>query len=330
LWVKRDLEQKSDTVEELQHGLSEIPEVLEILEAYLHPEQEPSLAIRSVYGQWFPCLAVLDPQWTAKNVEKIFPPEQKYHQLRAAAWDSYVAFSRVNDQAFDLLTQEYEYAVRKLRKEQIEKINLSQPEQGLCQHLMCLYWRGKLDLRQPEGLLNQFFELAHDTLRGYALEVVGRSLNNTQEAIAPEILERLKLLWENRLTTAQNSQNISLYSVELSAFGWWFGCGKFDQYWAISQLQQVLELINHVNPDFLVVEQLAEIAEITPKSAVECLKLMIENDPKSWSVFNWHNETTTILKKTLKSSNQQAIRIAKELIDSLADRGHEEFTELLI
>lgn len=328
LWINRHLQQTPEGLEKLQLGLAVIPEVLQILDKNLQIETQLSVGIRSVYGQWFPWLAILDYQWTAENVSKIFPQEPKYNKLRLAAWESYVTSARVNEQAFELLKEEYHYAIQQLKPEVREKSKYTQSEQGLCQHLMSLYWHGKLDLEQPEGLLTQFFALAPDSLRGYALEVIGRSLHNTQEAIAPSILKRLQLLWEKRIATARNSQQPTLYSSELATFGWWFSSGKFDQSWTVVQLQQVLELVHHVNPDFLVIEKLAQMAVTIPKSAAECLKLMIENDHKSWSIFSWHDATQVILIQAMESNNQAAKQIAKEVINILDKRGHEEFNSL--
>ncbi|HEY9795044.1 MAG TPA: hypothetical protein V6D30_05325, partial [Leptolyngbyaceae cyanobacterium] len=75
-----------------------------------------------------------------------------------------------------------------------EKQQLAKPDERLAQHLMTLYWRGKLNLDNLEGLLTRFYAKAPDALRGYALEFVGRSLRNTKEAIEPQILNQLQLL----------------------------------------------------------------------------------------------------------------------------------------
>ncbi|MBD2387318.1 hypothetical protein [Cylindrospermum sp. FACHB-282] len=332
LWIRRHWELTSEGAGQLERGFEEMPEVRQVLDEHLRPEQESSLAIHSVYGQWFPSLILLDLHWASENVEKIFPQAQTLSNLRFAAWESYVSFSRVNDKCFDLLQAEYRHTIEGLNGKQ----QLTKSDESLAQHLMALYWRGKLDLHEPGGLLAQFFDLAPSALRGYALQIVGRSLQHTQNAIptassakVPQILKRLQLLWESRLEIARNSTEPSLYATELAAFGWWFGSGKFDNSWAIAQIKLVLEVVDQVDSDFLVLERLATLADVLPESAVECLKLMINKDHKGWGIYSWHDEIKTILAKAIQGSNDTAKQTAKALIHRLAERGHWEFRDLL-
>ncbi|MHC5763961.1 hypothetical protein, partial [Nostoc sp.] len=239
----------------LQRGFDEMPEVRQVLDEHLNPDIEPSLAIRSVYGQWFPWLALLDQLWANQSIKKIFPQDETFSNLRRAAWESYINFSGIYDNAFDLLHEEYRYAVEQINTTLIERQKLTHTDEGLADHLMTFYWRGKLNLDESGGLLTRFFELASDALRGYALEFVGRSLKKTENEIDPEILNWLQLLWGKRLETACNSTEPNSYTTELAAFGWWFGSGKFDDAWAIAQIKQILELIGKVEPDFLLLER---------------------------------------------------------------------------
>jgi hypothetical protein len=49
------------------------PEAKAVLEAHLDVERDPSLAIRSVYGEYFPWLYVYDPAWALGLVDRLFP-----------------------------------------------------------------------------------------------------------------------------------------------------------------------------------------------------------------------------------------------------------------
>jgi hypothetical protein len=328
LWLRRNFEQTSAGTTRLARGFDEMPEVRLVLDKYLHKDQNSALAIHSVYGQWFPWLALLDPQWTTQNIERIFPQEPTLNNLRLAAWESYINFSRVHDYAFDLLYAEYSYQVGQLNTNLQEKSKLTKSDQSLVQHLINLYWRGKLNL-QPDGLLEQFFKLASDEMRGYGLELVGRSLYNSQHTIEPQVLNRLQLLWEQRLATAKSSDFPSAFVGELATFGWWFSSGKFDDGWAVSQFKQVFALVEKIEADFLVLERLSLIAEKMPESALECLKLMITQDKKGWGIYGWHEEIKNILHKALKSNKDGVKKTAKMLINGLGERGHWEFRDLL-
>ncbi|MCU4139055.1 MAG: ATP maltotriose and DNA-dependent transcriptional regulator MalT, partial [Thermodesulfobacteria bacterium] len=78
LWVRNHLEERQK-----YHGFDSMLEVKAVLEKHLNPSYDPSLAIRSVYGQWFPWLVYLDRKWAKEKVSQIFPIENS--NLRDAA-----------------------------------------------------------------------------------------------------------------------------------------------------------------------------------------------------------------------------------------------------
>jgi hypothetical protein len=217
LWIRRHFEQTGDGAKALVRGFDEMPEVRQVLDTHLNPDQEPSLAIRSIYGRWFPWLILIDPNWATQNVAKIFPQDEILSDLRIAAWESYIIFCPVYNNVFEVLHEEYRYAVERINATESEKRTQRDPDHYLAQHLMTLYWRGKLSLEQPNGLLTRFFELAPDELRGDSLEFIGRSLRNTNEEIELRILNQLQLLWEQRLDTARKATSPISHASELAA-----------------------------------------------------------------------------------------------------------------
>ncbi len=329
LWIRRHFEQLPESAEQLQRGFDEMPEVREVLDEHLNLQIEPSLAIRSVYGQWFPWLGLLDRHWANQSVGKIFPQDETFNNLRRAAWETYIKFSGAYDDIFDLLQEEYSYAVEHINTTSIEQQKLTRIDEGLANHLMSLYWYGKLTLDEPRGLIIRFFELASDKLRSYALESIGRGLENAENEIDPQILNNLQLLWKSRLETACNSTQPISFTAELAAFGWWFGSAKFEDCWAISQIKQIIELVGKVDPDFLVLKRLTILADMMPESVVECLELMIKKDKSEWGIYGWRDETKTILSKVIQSNSDQARQTAVDIIQYLGKRGNLEYRELL-
>jgi hypothetical protein len=329
LWIRRHFEQTADGAEALVRGFDEMPEVRQVLDTHLNPNQEPSLAIRSIYGRWFPWLILIDPNWATQNVAKIFPQDETSSDLRLAAWESYIIFCPVYDNVFEVLHEEYRYAVEQINATESEKRTQRDPDHYLAQHLMTLYWRGKLSLEQPNGLLTRFFELAPDELRGDSLDFIGRSLRNTNKEIELQILNQLQLLWEQRLDTARKATSPISHASELAAFGWWFVSGKFDDSWAIAQLKEVLELVGKIEPEHLVVKRLAALADAMPAPAVEFLRLLLEGDKGIWRIYGWRDEARTILTTALQGNNDQTRQIAIALINRLGEQGYLEFGELL-
>ncbi|MCI0408113.1 MAG: hypothetical protein L0191_06025 [Acidobacteria bacterium] len=329
LWVRRHIEKESDGNERVARGFDEMPEVRDVLEAHLDPARDSSLAIRSVYGRWFPWLVLLDSGWATSSVRKIFPTEEGLENLRDAAWETYIIFCAPYDNVFDVLREEYGRAVERIDAPRPERRQSADPREGLSEHLMTFYWRGKLDLGGPGGLIARFFVKAPGALRRHAVEFVGQSLRSTEGAVAPEILARLQALWLWRTDAARGATPTTSHSTELGAFGWWFASGKFDDSWSTTQLTEVLRVASKADPDHLVVERLATLAPAMPMAAVECLSLMIEGEKEGWGIHSWREHMRSIVTAAIQSTDDSAREAAVALVHRLGALGHLDFQDLI-
>ncbi len=329
LWVRRHILAEPNGEQRVVRGFAEMPEVRDVLDVHLHPDRDPSLAVRAVYGQWFPQLVLLDEEWVNRNVLRIFPTAESQCELRDAAWETYLAFHMVYDNVYPLLQEEYRRAVERIGSARSTVWRVADPDEQLAGHLMTLYWRGKLGLGDPEGLLTRFFDKADDALRGRALAFVGRALRATEEEVPSEIIVRLQELSRWRLETAQTAESAASHIEELSAFGWWFVSGKFDDRWAMTQLREALELSGWAEPDHLVVERLAELATQMPFLAVRCLTLMAESGRPGWHLHGWKQAPRTILAAAIDGSDQAAREAAIDEVHRLGARGHLAYRDLL-
>lgn len=324
LWVRRHLEQEPDGKDKLQRGLEEMPEVHEVLEAHLDPAREPSLAIRAVYGQWFPWLVLLDPNWARTNAAKIFPRDPESEAFFESAWNTYIAFCRPYDDVWEILRPFYRLAVDRIGRRDDTRW-LADPDGKLAEHLMVFYWRGKISLDDP--LFADFWGKSPDIVRAHALQFVGQALKQTEEDIPPEILHRLKQLWEWRLSEAKKAQRPSDFEKEIAAFGWWFVSGKFDVCWALDRLFTSLQIVHRTDPAHTVLEHLAKIAETHPLKAVCCLRLIAEGDREGWEIYASRDHVRKILQLGLQDPN--ARREAERIINYLGSRGFLGFKDLL-
>ena len=328
LWVRRNLEKSPDGTALLERGFEEMPEVREVLEAHLDPTKDPAVAIRSVYGQWFPWLALLDRNWAEEHIPTIFPSDEPLHHLRDAAWETYVIFCRPYDDPFEMLQEEYRRAIARLGEDNTKWRNTYNAEEHLADHLMTFYWRGKIPLDDPESLLVQFYEKASDKVCFHAMDFIGRILQDA--AISEEILNRPASLWEYRLAETKASDSPSSHESEIAAFGWWFVSGKFEDDWALNQLTEVLRLVGTVDlADREVVGRLADLMSLRPKQAITCLRLMVEGAKESWRVQGWGNYLRKILQTAIQDPDHEIQQAAVQLIHLLGARGYSEFRELL-
>lgn len=330
LWVRRDFERRPNAKELLGRRLEEMPEVQRILERHLDPTIDPSLTTRSVYGRWLPWLQLVDRTWVEKNLCKIFPAHENLRNLRNCAWRTYIVHCEPYNEIFDLLITEYFYAVEHIGDHLFGGSHLGDPDERLANHLMALYWRGRLSLTEENGLLQRFYTRASDKLRGYAATFVGRSLANDTGDVSSEVIEKLKALWTARLTAGGTGSSTASYVEEMAHFGWWFVSKKFDDDWAILQLLESLKVAGRTEPDDLVVERLAQLSRTMPGKTVECLALIVEGDVEGWDILGWRDDARKVLGAAICSTDQAARNLATDLIHKLGSRGYFEFRELLI
>lgn len=329
LWVHRHLEELPDSEQRLERGFDEMPEVRDILDKHLDVARDPSLAVRSVYGQWFPWLVLLDKSWTRGRVWRIFPSGEFEKRYRDAAWETYVIFCSPYDEVFEVLRNQYLVAVECVGTPREERRQLDDPDPHLAEHLMTFYWRGKLNFGDPDGFLSEFWRKAPDPIRGHALSFIGRQLDQWKDTVPPQPLQRLKALWEGRLAAAKKSAIPDNYIAEMSAFGWWFASGQFEDVWAIKQLDEALKIAGEVEREETVVERLAGLSQVMPREALQCLEALIKGDKENWRIHGWRVHIRTILTTALRGADPDTRTAAENLVHYLGSRRHFQFRDLL-
>jgi hypothetical protein len=325
LWIRRHFERLSDSRERIEEGFNEMPEVSEVLESHLDISQDSSLAIRAVYGQWFPWLVLLDSKWAQNRVAEIFPTVETLRSFFIAAWETYILYCPPYDNIYDILIEQYKAAVSELSPA-TEQDRDNDYYNRLAEHLMTYYWRGKLEFNETQGILSKFWAKGTPSLRGYALDYIGRSFYNIEGLVPDDVQNRLRILWEKRLEVAKQVESLENHKAEIVAFGWWFVSGKFDTEWAMSQLLEALAVAKKVEQDHKVVEKLVDVVEVMPKETVECLELIVKGDRKGWRTHGFRDKAKLILAKALKT---EASITAENVIHYLGKRGYIDFRSLL-
>ncbi|MBN1916310.1 MAG: hypothetical protein JW889_00255 [Verrucomicrobia bacterium] len=329
LWVRRHAETTAGEGGSPLVGFDLMPEVRDVLDEHLDVAKEPALAIRYIYGAWFPYLVSLDSTWATGNVRRIFPAEDDLCEFRDAAWNAYVLSSWPYENVIDLLRDEYRRAAGDVRSILEEKRSGRDLDERLAEHLMILCWRGKVSLDEQDSPLAIFYRNASDALRAHALEFIGRSVFGKDEILESEVKDRLALLWEHRLAEAKKASSKAQYTAEMAAFGLWFSSEKFDQAWSVAQLEEALEVSGRVERAELVADSLAKLAPTMPAEAVRCLTLMVHGDKEGWHVGEWVSSVQTLLRVAIDSGNQAARKEAIDLVHCLGAHGFYGYRDLL-
>ncbi|MDQ3671472.1 MAG: hypothetical protein M3364_03405 [Actinomycetota bacterium] len=307
-WLRDDLD---DTDRHLPDELSAA------LTRRLAPGVEPSAAVRSVFGQFFPQLVACDEAFAAEQVAAIFPADDQHFR---AAWHTYLRTNRAWISAYRLLGDQYRRGIEELDDQDTGDDLLGDAGEALAAHLVSLYAMGEIEL--DDELLARFYELASVERRSQVLEAIGRGLGT--EAIPDEAAERLRLLFDRRLEHVRAGGAAD----ELRGFAWWFRSGALGDEWLLNRLRGALEIGGEVQPDHVVAARLAEIRADHLLAVIEVIELMVERSSRSWFVLGSRDAISAIVADALAAGGDAEAR-ARDVIGRLVARGYRDFEGLL-
>jgi len=324
LWVYREANLEASAQREAgRFEFNVIPEVRECLERHLDPDVDPSPAIRAVFGHWFPWLQLLDGDWTAEKVESIFPSNCR--ALQKAAWHAYLA-GPAFDAPFCTLREQYKIAVNGLNQDyKAQEDWLRRTGENLGRHLMVMVGRGLVVWNDGDGLLPRFFDNASTSNASHAIAYVGRALERKSSSISATELKRFRQLWESLASHVLDSP--SERHPMLKPFGWWFASGRFDLDWSFEQIGRVIEGAEGIDPDFLVMERIAELAVERPAQSLVVFKALVKQEKRGRSIMGRNDFARSVLRAGLDEAETKAE--AESLIHELGSRGNFQFRDLL-
>ncbi|WP_409882141.1 hypothetical protein [Nostoc sp. DedQUE07] len=324
LWVRRDTNENA-----VSQDFNDLPEVQQILEQHLDPQQDPSSAIRAVYGNEFPHLLNLASEWALNNVDRIFPESPELQWMFEAAWEGYID-NDVFHAVFSVLKQKYDRALE--RSFVINPISRQQSEAGrvLCHHLLYLFLWKEVELTESDSLLKKFFANASADLRNEFMRQISHRLLYGNLQLNEELSQRLKELMEWRIAEANNSTFPNEQASDLKYFSWWLASGRFDNQWAMAQLINVFKLLGTVHRASNFFETLENLAPTFPQDVVECLSIIADsNQAREWFLSYPSGSYDGILRAVLQSQDEVAKSSAKDLINRLLSRSLGDYRNLL-
>jgi len=296
LWVARNTTDKKLCFED-------IPEMREVLSDHLDPKVDPSLAIRSVYGQLYPWLNLLDTNWTQEAKSRIFSDDE--FGLGDAAWGAYITFCPpYNDTLKALLDIYIKYT---------ERLSVV--------HLITFYWRSKLEL--DDEIIKTFYKHASLKLRKHAIEFIGRSLANTPDGLEGNIEKRLKELYEWR----QSYVNETNEQEELEGFCWWVDADVVERSWTLTKFHELLQVQDKLDALDFAVRKLSNYLDVDPVKVLDCMAMMLNQLNTQGMYFTWDDTAQDILREAILIDHvkDQAI----DLVHKFGAKGFLKYRDLL-
>jgi hypothetical protein len=314
LWVRRHLGDAAT--------FDAMPEVRTALDQHLNVELDPSLAVRSVYGQFFPWLHLIDPNWAASRIETIFPVQPADAAWFEAAWDAFVVFTPPFDRMAVVLADVFAAAVERLPADDDGRSHHRDPGLQLAEHLAVFVVRGVLSI--DHELVRSFFVYGSPALHGHVHEFLGHGFS--REDPPSEVMERGMALWEERLEVMRSDPAAN--AAELESFGAWFEVGGVSPEWRLRQLLDVLRLTGgRIDHTWRVLGTLEALAGSFPSEALTAVRLLSQPTDETWEILAGRDNIKGIL--TIGLSHAGTRGEAESLAHELGARGYTEFRAIL-
>jgi hypothetical protein len=306
-------------------SIQSAPEIVHFLDRHLDVDIERCLSVRLIYGERLPFLNAIDPKWVSNAVARIFPDETALQPLRDVAWGAYLAANPAYTDLFFLLEDHYRKAIHVNDEARLQGTShlMDRPSSDLGQHLIQMYWWGKIDLTGG-SILNEFLTFASGPALRATIEYGGRSLTEAEDAVPRDAIARLELLWDHILESEEAKRSSEIFAN----FGWWFNTRYFDDTWALDHLKSSLLLSKgRFEPALNALSRLAQLAASYPRLVLECTRMIVLAANEYIEL--WSADLAAILEAVFRSGEAELLAGAKNLINELGSRGHHGFRALL-
>jgi hypothetical protein len=315
------------------------PEVAKFLELQVAEDRPGMPEVHAELGEWLSWLAWYAPAWTLTNLDRVLPSAD---ELWKAAWESHLRGPVPQRRAFEVLRSAYLRAVEQLRPGDPDllpgvKADSTLTQERLAEHLVVLYGRGDLEATGTTAILDALFERGTPALRRHALWVIGRSLASDETELGaqveppPEVLERFRQLWEARVKRLQADPSVR---EELPAFGSWFACGRFENAWALDELERVLHKPHFVEGEPIldqpsVVRRLGALVKAEPVRTTRLLKQLVDLANDGSVAYGWLDEAREIVGVAIRSGDPEARKAVVGLLDRLGALGFRDIRDVV-
>ena len=310
-WIKRNLPDDNllEVTDVLSQRMSDDAEI---------PLTRPEHAL---LGMQFGNLCELNRDWVTKHRENFFPQGNEI-----IWWDAFGSYLRYNGPArlaFEILRDEFRYALAKLESLLANDAIGNTLVNRLGQHLFSYYLWEVYPLVGSKSLLECFYTKTNNNRARWAdlFDFIGRALKNSDKHLDQKIVNRVIELFNWRYEESE--------SMELKRFSPWLEAECLDPDWRLQSFLKVLNISQGMADEiYLQVKQLIKFLPDHLSLVVECFANITESINQEKHLHIPSDEAKTILKAGLNSEDQDIKKNAERAQNNLLDSGRFQYLEI--
>ena len=300
-----------------------LPEVISTIERRLSHNAEVPLTRpeHALLGMLFGKLCILNSNWTSQQQKKIF--SLKSISIWHAAFSSYIRYNQPSELIFNIMRNEFEYAIDNLEILVSEESANSDLIERLGQHLFIYYLWEVYPLKGRTSLLERFYDKINDKRNYWAslFKHIGQLLRNSGKKLDNALVKRIYDFVDWRLEAAETQ--------ELQEFTFWLNVECLEPNWRLSSFSKALEYGIAKNTGFSPwLRVLTELCEDYPALVLECFVKITEIMLQGTQIYITVDEVKYILAIGLDNEDGDVRSDAERAKDNLLQLGHFRYLDL--
>ena len=263
----------------------------------------------AILGKSYYYVFNLDAAWAIRHKSDFFPQEKLPAWL--AAFKSFVVCNSSSKQIYEILQDDFNFALRHLSGFKEPERPGKEPIDILGQRLFTYYLWGVYPLRGEESLVERFYEQTDNKGEYWAnlFSHVGLGLRNSEEQLDQDVKNRIIAFFEWRLEQEE--------ATELQRFTPWLEAECLEAEWRLDAYSEILNVCeSEIRGKPTRLWALCDmLPDHTPK-VIECFAKIAVN-----TIYILTEEAKTILKAGLESSDESVRHKAKLTRENLLNSG---------
>ena len=305
---------------------ADISTIMTILEKRFSSERYYPLSLPeyAMLGRHYGNIFRLDRTWATDHKSDFFPQDKLSAWL--AAFKNFLGFSSPFKPTFEILRDDFDFALEHLKCLRDKKHPIINPVNTLGHHLFTYYLWEEYPLKGEESLLERFYRKTNDDQVRCAnlFDHVGRMLQNSEKHLDHALKERCIQFFDWRFGVGE--------PTELRAFTYWLEAQCLDAGWRLEAYYKILGICMSGK-----VERFSHILRFKPivgmlnehtAKVVECFAKLTDCALKHDTYFHEAGEAKTILKAGLESNDENVRKNAKRARENLLRRGRFDFLDV--
>ena len=303
-----------------------VPEVTTLLEKRFSSEADYPLTPPeyAILGKNYLSVCSFNKKWAIEYKSLFFPQAQSKRQEWVAAFSSFVLCNGAVKPIFEILEDDFNFALQHLSDFKKHDLIARQPIDVLGERLFNYYLWEMFPLKGQESLLEQFYQQTDKKREHWAnlFKDIGHRLSSTGKHLDQSMKDRVKKFFNWRLKREEQT--------ELRYFTFWLQAECLDAKWRLKAYSKVIDVCKGEIEDWEI--YLKELCQMLPKHTAEVVECFVKltDRIRNKNIYIQTEEAKTILKTGLNSTDTIVFENAERALNNLLRADKLEFLDLAI